>query len=233
VAYERCPSCETEVEEDAAFCPECGEDMAGEVYEKKETGSESFLDAVQRPTPTRWVKGIAGTMASVGAFISIGVFLIAELGGRSLMPGAVQTFEGGQVGQMITTGHQLTLAYVTNEIAIFLSFLMAPTFGALVAFRMEETNEAKIATAGTGVAVGAFAFVLIVGFVSSVIVPPPPPTMTSGMNLGSIASGTGAVSNLNLGSLDFGNLIINSILVAIPAGIGAATTVYFDDKYFE
>lgn len=198
---------------------------------------ESITDAVQRPVPQSYIQGIAGLMAGMGALLALGVYLVAQIGGRSLLPGIVGELSGTSgVEETLTATHQLTLAYMANELAIFLAFLMAPLFGFLVAFKMDDTQQAKMGAAGVGVALGTVAFTFLVVFVASMVTPSAGDVMSAANGLES-ASGASAenemVRGMDLGSINIGNTVMNSVLIGIPAGIGAAAVVYFDDRFFE
>lgn len=189
-------------------------------------GQEGIGDILQRPGPKSYMQGIIGSMSIVGALLGVGVFLVAEMGGRSLMPGAASAVSGEQVNTALTFTHKLTLAYVTNELAIFLAFLMAPLFGALVALRMDDTFRAKLATSGVGVGVGALAFTVIVAFIASMVVPSVPQSLAAA----SAGSFGAAGTSVDLGSVEFGNLIINGIMIGITAGVAASATAYMVEE---
>lgn len=199
---------------------------------------ESITDAIQRPGPQSYIQGIAGTMAVMGVLLGVGIFLIANLGGRSLLPGMVSEFSGmGGVEETVTASHKLMIAYMANELAIFLAFLMAPLFGALVSFKLDDTRQAKMGTAGVGVALGTIAFTFIVVIVASMVTPSAGEFLSAANQLEG-ASGASdpqmqAVQGMDLGSINIGNTLLNSILIGIPAGIAAASIIYFDENFFE
>lgn len=198
---------------------------------------ESITDAVQRTGPQRFIRGIVGLMAVMGALLGLGVYLVAQFGGRSLLPGIVSEFSGTSgVEETLAATHQLTIAYMANELAIFLAFLMAPLFGFLVAFKMDDTKQAKMGAAGLGVALGTIAFTFIVVFIASVVTPSAGDVMsaTSSLEGTSGAAGTEAemVQGMDLGSINIGNTVTNSVLVGVPAGIAAAAVIYFDEEFF-
>ncbi len=195
-----------------------------------------MIDAVQRPLPKSYVKGIAGSMAAMGALLGVAVYLIASFGGRSLFPGIVQEFSGtAGVEESLAFSHQLVMAYIANELAIYLAFLMAPVFGALVAYRLDDTTEAKMGSAGVGVALGSIAFVFLVVLFSSLTTPSASDLIAAQEALpGASAVGYQEqfIEGMSLGSIDVGTTLINSIAVAVPAGVAAAAVVYFDENFF-
>lgn len=199
--------------------------------------TESITDAVQRPVPQSYVRGITALMAAMGALLGLGVYLVAEIGGRSMLPGLVDEFSGTSgVEETLAATHQLTIAYMANELAIFLAFLMAPLFGFLVVSKMDDTKQAKMGAAGVGVALGTIAFTFILVIVASAVTPSAGEVMTAATELEG-ASGTSAeaemVQGMDLGSINIGNTIMNSVLVGIPAGIAAAAVVHVDEQFFE
>ncbi|MFA9416168.1 hypothetical protein [Natrinema sp. HArc-T2] len=197
---------------------------------------ESITDAVQRPGPQQFIRGIAGLMGAMGALLGLGVYLVAQIGGRSLLPGIVSEFSGTSgVEETLAATHQLTIAYMANELAIFLAFLMAPLFGFLVAFKMDDTKQAKMGAAGVGVAVGTVAFTFIVVIIASMVTPSAGDVMSAANSLdGASGASTEAemVQGMDLGSINIGNTVVNSALVGIPAGIAAAAVIYFDEEFF-
>jgi len=198
---------------------------------------ESITDAVQRPGPQRFVRGIAGLMGVMGALLGLGVYLVAQMGGRSLLPGIVSEFSGTNgVEETVSATHQLMIAYMANELAIFLAFLMAPLFGFLVAFKMDDTKQAKMGAAGLGVALGTIVFTFIVVIVASMVTPSAGDVLSATNSLsgtsGAAAAETEMVQGMDLGSIEIGNTAMNSVLVGIPAGIAAATVIYFDEEFF-
>ncbi len=192
-------------------------------------GQESIGNVLQRPKPKSYMQSIIGSMGVAGLLLGVGVFLVAEMGGWSLIPGAATAISSPEVTTALAFSHKLTLAYVTNELAIFLAFIMAPLFGALVGLRMDDSERAKYATSGVGVGIGALLFVMIVGFIASMVVPSVPQSLSQTGQFG----GTGMASQVNLGQVQFGKLLINGILVAIPAGLAASATAYFTADSFE
>ena len=202
---------------------------------------ESITDAIQRPGPQSYIQGIAGIMAAMGVLLGFGVFLVAQFGGRSLLPGIVDEFSGMQgLDETIAASHELTMAYMANEMAIFLAFLMAPLFGALVAFKLDDTRQAKMGAAGVGVAVGSIIFVSIVVVASSIVAPSASAFVEAGAQLEGQEAAAVAddpemqmLQGMELGSINVGNMLINSVLVGIPAGIAAASIIYFDEEFFE
>lgn len=198
---------------------------------------ESITDAVQRPGPQSYIKGITGLMAAMGALLGLGIYLVAQIGGRSLLPGIVDEFSGTSgVEETLAATHQLTIAYIANELAIFLAFLMAPLFGFLVAFKMDDTEQAKMGAAGVGVALGTVAFTFILVIMASMVTPSAGDVMAAASGLeGASGASTQAemIQGMDLGSINIGNTLTNAILIGIPAGGAAAAVVYFDDRFFE
>jgi hypothetical protein len=203
--------------------------------------TESILDAIQRPTPMSYIKGIIASMGLVGALLGVGVYLVAAGGGRSLYPSIVQAFSGvSGIEAMIGFYHELTMAYIANELAIFLAFLMAPLFGFLVALKMDDTSQAKMGAAGVGVGVGTVVFTVVVVFAASFIVPSLSELMSIIETIDNTVPTTGMagasemmLESIDLGSIDTRNAVVNGVLTGIPAGLAAAGIVYIDDTFFE
>ncbi|MHB9285839.1 hypothetical protein ACKVMT_02220 [Halobacteriales archaeon Cl-PHB] len=200
-----------------------GAQQGGYAGQAQAGAQESVGDILGRPKPKNYLQSIVGSMGVVGLLLGVGVFLVAEMGGWSLIPGAATAVSTQEVTTALSFSHKLTLAYVTNQLTIFLPFLMAPLFGGLVALRMDDSERAKFATSGVGVGAGALLFVIVVGFAASMVVPSVPQSLsqTGGFGTGAMAG------SLNLGQVQFGKLIINGIMVAIPAGLAASATAYF------
>lgn len=201
--------------------------------------TQSFTDTIQQPTPMNYIKGIVGTMGVMGVLLGLGVYLVGSFGGLSLYPGIVQEFSGMQgLSSGLAFYHQLTIAYVANQLAIFLAFIMAPMFGLLVAFRMDGESEAKMGAAGIGVGLGALVFTVIVVFAASLAVPSASELFQIQEQLGSSMLGTAGgmeatiLQGMDLGSADIGNAVLNGIMVAIPSGLAAAAVVYVDEEFF-
>ena len=209
-----------------------GAQQGGYAGQAQAGGQESIGTILGRPKPKSYMQSIVGSMGVVGILLGVGTFLVAQAGGRSLLPGIVQSVSVQGVDQAISATHQLTLAYVTNELAIFLAFMMAPLFGALVALRMDDTERAKLATSGVGVAIGTFVFVVIVAFVASMFVPSAS-QFTSGLPTGTSAVGGFQGASFGLGSVNFGNLVINGVLMGIAGGLAASATGYFLSGTFD
>ncbi len=206
--------------------------------ERAPGAGESITDAVQRPGPQSYIQGITGLMAALGALLGIGIYLVAQFGGRSLLPGIVGEFSGTSgVEETLAATHQLTLAYMANELALFLAFLMAPLFGFLVATKLDDTKQAKMGAAGVGVALGTIAFTFLVVFAASMVTPSAGDVMSAASSLEGASDAASAetemIQGMDLGSIDIGNTVINSVLIGIPAGLGAAAVVYFDERFFE
>ncbi|MFB6133881.1 MAG: hypothetical protein ABEJ55_02725 [Halanaeroarchaeum sp.] len=206
--------------------------------------TQSFADTVQQPTPMNYIKGIVGTMGALGVLLGIGVYLVGSFGGLALYPGIIQEFSGMQgLDQGLAFTHQLSVAYMANNLAIFLAFLMAPIFGLLVAFRMDGESEAKMGAAGIGVGVGALVFTVIVVYAASMVVPSASELFQIQQQFASSMGGTTAVGSvsgleqtilqgMDLGSADLTNAVFNGIMVGIPAGIAAAAVVFMDEQFF-
>lgn len=218
--------------------PQAQPSPAGQPRAAAGHAQESVVDAIQRPSPKNFVKGITGIMAVMGVLLGVGLFLVSEIGGRSLLPGIAQELSGVDgLEEGLAFSHQLTTAYIANELAIYLAFLMAPLFGLLVAFKMEDTKRAKMGAAGVGVALGTIVFTFVVVMVASLIAP-------TGSDLMAVESAAPTDTNtvdaqeqiaegMDFGSIYVGNTFLNSALIGGFAGLAAASIVYFDDKFFQ
>ncbi|QGN08004.1 hypothetical protein Hrd1104_12330 [Halorhabdus sp. CBA1104] len=210
-------------------------------------GGSSLLNDLQRPEPKRYLKGIVGTMGIASVLLGAMTFLLGMIGGFSFVPGAVEvagstasamgTSSGPQVGQALGTTHQLTIGYLTAEIAPFIAFGLAPLIGLFVATRMSDDVQTRRMTAGAGVFLGGFVFVLVTTLMASFIVPSlsafTEAAGSSAAGLGGLPAGASEMSGSlnNLSSIQFGNLIINSVIVGLMSGIAAFGAAYAADTF--
>lgn len=174
-------------------------------------------------------------MAAAAALLGILVFLLGNVGGFPLLPEAVtqaqeQTQSTAVVDDALSSSHQLLLAYLTAELAPFIAFLMAPLFGMLAGLRMTVAPRTKQLTAAAGTFAGAVVFVVVVTLFASFVVP-------EASDFGPAASLAGAQQNpdaaTGLGSIQFGNTIVNGLLVGLLAGATAFATTYSIDGFLE
>lgn len=200
-------------------------------------GGSSALDDLQRPEPMRFIKGIVGTMVAASVLLGVLIFLLGALGGFPVLPEAAGMVSGmAGVGSIFGSSHKLLLGYLTAEVAPFVAFIMAPIFGALVGFRMQSSARTKQLAAGAGTFSGALAFVVIVTVIASMVIPSASAfteAASSAAGTSSIAPGpsTSAAALGSLGSVQFGNLIINALLIAVLSGATAAATVFSIDTF--
>lgn len=218
----------------AQGAPTQGGAPQGEYAGQAAVAQESPIDIIQRPGPQQYLKGTVGLMAAFGVLLGVGAYLLGAVGGFSILPSAIQDVQSLVSGQQaqalneaITKTHEGFLAYFTNELAPFLGFLLAPLIGVVVGTNMEDSKRAKLTTAGASVFTGTVVFVVILGFFASLLVPEVPQSAAD-----SVAGGVSSMVSTDAGSLNYGTLITNAIVVAIPAGLAAASTTYFYDEYF-
>ncbi|WP_181687284.1 hypothetical protein [Halorhabdus salina] len=211
-------------------------------------GGSNLLNDLQRPEPKRYLKGIVGTMGIASVLLGVMTFLLGLIGGFPFVPGAVEVADsaasamsasgGPQVGQLMGTSHQLTIGYLTAEIAPFVAFGLAPLIGLFVATQMSEDAQTRRMTAGVGVFLGAFVFVLVTTVIASFVVPSlsafAEAAGSSAGDLGGfgMAGATELSGSLdNLSSIQFGNLLINSAIVGLMGGIAAFGAAYAADTF--
>lgn len=209
-------------------------------------GSESAVDALQRPGPKKFIKGIGILSAAAGVAFSVMMILVMKMGGFPILPGAVQQARnlaaaaggvgaGGataasptqQLNAGISTSHQVIISYMSTELAPFIAFGLALVVGVLVATQMADSSTAKVATAGAGMFVGGLLIVVISSALIGLLGPSVPQSLLSAADAGAVA---GAV-NTGLAQPQWGNIIINGIVAGIGAGAGAAATVFSLDNF--
>ncbi len=212
-------------------------------------GGESPVDALQRPGPQKYIRGIAILSAAAGAAFSIMMILVMKIGGFPVLPAAVQQARNlagaaagtgagtgavqgpsptQQINAGVSTSHEVIITYMSTELAPFIAFGLALVVGVLIATQMSDKPQAKLATAGAGMFVGGLLVVFISSVLISLLGPSLPQSLISGAGAGSAA---GAV-NPGLAEAQWGNIIINGILAGIGSGAAAAAMVFSLDNYF-
>jgi len=216
--------------------------QAGNTQSRQRSGltvreNESIIDALSRRKPKQYIKSITAMMASLGFFLSAGIFFVGNFGGQSLVPGLAQEAEGLEaapgttVGDVISFTHELGLAYYANEISIFLAFMMAPIVALLVILQMDDTPMAKIGTAVVGVGIGTLIFILLVVTAASLVVPDVNDLGGFNDEFNNEFAGD-AASTVDLGSVNLSSLLTNSVLISIVTAGASASIVFFNERFF-
>ncbi|MFC7133742.1 MULTISPECIES: hypothetical protein [Salinibaculum] len=229
--------------------PESGQSRSTEYGQPPQAGGESPIDALQRPGPQRFLKGIAILSAVGGAAFSVMMILVMKIGGFPVLPAATQTarqaaaaagqFQAGagtstaaspvqQLNAGISTTHEVIVSYMSTELAPFIAFALAILVGVLVATRMADDQQAKLATAGAGMFAGGLIIVVVSSTLISLLGPSIPQSLLSSAD--TTASLVGAVSP-GLASAQWGTIVVNGILAGLGSGAAAAGTVYTLDNY--
>ena len=223
-----------------------GQPQQGDYGQPPQGGGESPVDALQRPGPQRYLKGIGILSGIAGVAFSVMMILVMKIGGFPVLPAAVQQARnlaaaaggattGGataasptqQLDAGISTSHQVIISYMSTELAPFIAFGLALVVGVIVATQMSDDGQAKLATAGAGMFVGGLLIVVISSALIGFLGPSVPQSLLSSAGAGGVA---GAV-NPSLATPQWGNIIINGILAGVGAGAGAAATVFSLDNY--
>lgn len=212
-------------------------------------GGGNGLDALGSGEPNQYLKGIISTMATVGLLLGVLVFLLGIVGGFAVLPGAYDDAKSdiGQQGgvdgvpatsqvnadyvdKVESSTFQTINGYLVSLIAPFLAFLMAPIFGAVVAFRMGP-NSSKELTVAAGTFVGGILFMLLATFIASLSIPDIAAFAPEGTGaLVSAAAEEEGVST-GLGSVRFLKLLINSVVVGAVTAAAAVATTYSIDNF--
>jgi len=207
-------------------------------------GGGNALDALGGGEPNKFIKGIISTMATVGILLGVLVFLLGMVGGFAVLPGAYddarQDIEqqasdtnvpgssqvsSDYIDKVESSTYKTVNGYLVSLVAPFLAFFMAPIFGAIVAFEMDGGS--KVQTAAVGTFVGGILFMILATFIASLSIPDATAFLPDG--LGGLATAQTDVSTA-LGSVQFLNLIIDSVVVgAVTAAAAAATTFSIDN----
>lgn len=218
----------------------------GQYRQPPQRGGPSVVDKLQQPKPMGYLKGIVGSFAIGGLLLGGLAVVLGSLGGFSIVPQAVKTAQqlagaAGESGttaaagpaqllsQGLSTTHAALLTYIPNLIAPFIALTLAIVFAVVIATQMAEPKGTKLATAAVSTGVGAFVFILGSTLILGLLAPSIPQSLLTETGLAGSASVFGGGVG-GLGTLQFGNLILNSVIIAVLSGLTAAGIVYAADS---
>lgn len=169
-------------------------------------------------------------MAGSGLVLGVMIFLLNAIGGLTIVPSTVKQMQSSSgmasagVGVALGWANGLSLTYLTAELAPFIAFALSLALVAVVVSRMHETRKNKVTVAALGVFVGAFLFVALSTFTASIVGPTIP---TGGMAVGTgFSQPSGAASAGMSQSINFGPLILDSLIIGVGCSILASLTTY-------
>jgi len=210
-------------------------------------GGGNALDSLGDGEPNKFLKGIISTMATVGILLGVLVFLLGMVGGFTVLPGAYddarQDIEqqasdtdvpassqvsSDYIDKVESSTYKTVNGYLVSLIAPFLAFLMAPIFGAVVAFQMDGGS--KVQTAAAGTFIGGILFMILATVIASLSIPDIAAFVPEGMGSAVTQQFEAEGISTGLGSVRFLKLLINSVVVgAVTAAAAAATTFSIDN----
>lgn len=187
-----------------------------------------ITNVFSRPRPKQYLKFSIGTMAGAGFVLGLLTMLLNLVGGFTMVPSVVQAVQGmSQVSTVMSKANGLTVSYITTEMGAFIALGLALVVVAVIAIKMNDTRRNKITTATSGVFVGGFLFVVISTVITSLLAP----SINSSTLSGGYGGGYGAGYGMSFSqSLNFGPLLLDSLVVGIACAVLAAIVVFLADS---
>jgi len=162
---------------------------------------QSVTDVLQEPAVKQYVRTVAGAMAFVGAGIGVMVVLLGAFGS------APNT--AGLSGQMSSQQYKLGLVNTAIGVAPYVALAVAGGAGILVGLHFEATTRKAVIATAAGVLVGTVFLV----FVTDVLAVSQAPSI----------EGQSAIS------LDYAQVLVNSVLMGVGAAVAGGGSAYFGD----
>lgn len=174
--------------------------------------SKSVTDLLDEPETKQHVKAIVGTMAVVGLALGLLVFLMGSVGGTELTQDGAQQDLSPEQQTYQDKQYKATLVNSVFQNAPFVAFAIAAVAGLLVGTRIGGGPRKAMVAAGVGALVGTVALVFLAEFLAAQQMP--------------------TFQNQASYSLDFGQALINSVVLGVLAGGMAAGGAWNVKNYF-
>jgi hypothetical protein len=168
-----------------------------------QTDQPSVTAVLQEPAVKQYVRAIAGAMAVVGVGLGAMVVLLGALGGSPSSMG------GQTAAQMTSQQYKLGLVNTAIGVAPYVALAVASVAGLLVGVHFDATTRKAVVATAAGALVGT---VLLV-FLTDVIAVSQAPSV-GGQSL----------------SLDYGQVLVNSVLMGVAAAVAGGGGAYFGDE---
>jgi len=147
------------------------------------------------------------------------ILLLGGAGGPSVTSEQLQDADlSSEQESQLQDVYTYSIVSGVTTVSPYLAFAVVVPFGLLIGRNLSEPLNDKIAVSGVGAFAGTVVFVILVVFLSSTQIP----------DLSSLPSQM--QSPLAGSEVDFGQLIINSILIGISATVVAVGSTYFSHR---
>lgn len=178
----------------------------------RQGGAKSVTDLLDEPETKQYVKAIVGTMAVVGLALGLLVFLMGSVGGMAFTQDGAQQNLSPEQQTYQDKQYKASLVNSVMQNAPFVAFAIAAVAGLLVGARIGGGSKKAMVAAGVGALVGTVALVFLAEFVAAQQWP--------------------NFENQPSYSLDFGQALINSVVLGVLAGVMAAGGAWNVKNYF-
>lgn len=178
------------------------------------------MDVLTEPVPKQYVLGVVGTLAVLAVGFFLLVLLLTSFGGPSIT--AEQADDLGQEGQnLLDDAYAMSVASTAVSIGPYAALAVVTGFGFLVGRTLDRRRNDKLLVSAAGAGAGTALFLVLLTVLAASQLP-------SGQAL-SEAGGTMAGGVFGT-QVDYGQLLVNAILLGVAGAAIAAGTAYVADR---
>lgn len=169
-----------------------------------QSGQPPVTEVLKEPAVKQYVRSVAGAMAVVGIGLGLMVVLLGAFGGSPSTSGAQA------IGQQMTEQqYKLGLVNTAIGVAPYVAIAVGSVAGLLVGVYFDATARRAVVAAAAGALVGTVLLVLL----TDVLAVSQAPTI-NGQSI----------------SLDYGQVLVNSVLMGVSAGLVGGGGAYFGNE---
>lgn len=195
-------------------------DTEGAATGRRDPGGTSATDVLTKSVPEQYVLGIVGTLAVLAVGLFLLVLLLTSFGGPSIT--TEQADDLPQEGQnLLEDAYAMSVASTAISVGPYAALAVVTGFGFLVGRTLDRRRNDKLLVSAVGAGAGTALFLVLLTVLVASQLPSGEALSEAGGTMASGVFGT---------EVDYGQLLVNAILLGIAGATIAAGAAYVADR---